>query len=79
MHPIVDPLLTLQLLAAVLIVLTMPRAVRLHSRKANNTERRAIELADGNIYVEHAGMAIGLSHPVSKACSERNALRHHTQ
>ena len=60
MHPIVDPLLTLQLLAAVLIVLTMPESsTSAQPDKATTPEEREpFELADGNTYVEHAGMAI---------------------
>ena len=60
MHPVFDPLLSLQLLGAVLIVLTLPDqstspepdAALLPSVSA------PFELADGNTYVEHAGMAI---------------------
>jgi len=60
MHPIVDPLLTLQLLAAVLIVLTMPESsTSAQPDKATTPEEsEPFELADGNSYVEHAGMAI---------------------
>ena len=60
MHPIVDPLLTLQLIAAVLIVLTMPdNNEPSQSQKASKPERREpFHLADGNTYVEHAGMAV---------------------
>ena len=60
MHPIVDPLLTLQLLAAVLIVLTMPESSASPQPNQPTTpeESEPFELADGNTYVEHAGMAV---------------------
>ena len=60
MHPIVDPLLTLQLIAAVLIVLTMPESSATPQRETPTTpkESEPFELADGNTYVEHAGMAV---------------------
>ena len=60
MHPTVDPLLALQLLAAVLIVLTMPDSNEPpHPGQASMPAgREPFQLADGNTYVEHAGMAI---------------------
>ena len=60
MHPIVDPLLTLQLIAAVLIVLTMPESSATPQPETPTTpkESEPFELADGNTYVEHAGMAV---------------------
>ena len=60
MHPTVDPVLALQLLAAVLIVITMPDSNEpTKPEKASMpAEREPFELADGNTYVEHAGMAI---------------------
>ena len=60
MHPIVDPLLTLQLLAAVLIVLTMPEssATPQPNKPTTPEESEPFELADGNTSVEHAGMAV---------------------
>ena len=60
MHLTVDPLLTLQLLTAVLIVLTMPESKELtQPEQASRPEQREpFQLADGNTYVEHAGMAV---------------------
>ena len=54
------PLLTLQLLAAVLIVLTMPEssAAPQPNKPTTPEESEPFELADGNTYVEHAGMAV---------------------
>ena len=53
MHPIVDPLLTLQLLAAVLIVLTMPEssASPQPNKPTTPEESEPLELADGKTYV----------------------------
>lgn len=60
MHLTVDPLLSLQLLAAVLIVLTMPESKEpTQPEQASRPEpREPFQLADGNTYVEHAGMAV---------------------
>jgi hypothetical protein len=60
MHPVFDPLLNLQLLGAVLIVLTLPDQSTSPEPDAAlmPSERAPFELADGNTYVEHAGMAI---------------------
>lgn len=60
MHLTVDPLLSLQLLAAVLIVLTMPENKEpTQAEQASKPEQREpFQLADGNTYVEHAGMAV---------------------
>ena len=60
MHLTVDPLLALQLLAAVLIVLTMPDSNKpAQTQNASKPERRKpFQLADGNTYLEHAGMAV---------------------
>ena len=62
MHPVIDPLLILQLLGAVLIVFTLP-----DSDEPTKPEKASIpadgepfQLSDGNTYVEHAGMAIEL-------------------
>ena len=60
MHAVIDPLLILQLLAAVLIVLTQSESKEvLKTKEASMPEdREPFELDDGNTYVEHAGMAI---------------------
>ena len=60
MHLTVDPLLSLQLLAAVLIVLTMPESKEpTQPEQTSRPEpREPFQLADGNTYVEHAGMAV---------------------
>ena len=60
MHLTVDPLLALQLLVAVLIVLTMPdNNESSQPQKSSKPEcREPFQLADGNTYVEHAGMAV---------------------
>ena len=60
MHPVVDPLMALQLLAALLIVLTMPDSNEptKHEKASIPADREPFQLADGNTYVEHAGMAI---------------------
>ena len=60
MHLTVDPLLSLQLLTAVLIVLTMPESKEpTQPEQASRPEQREpFQLADGNTSVEHAGMAV---------------------
>ena len=60
MHPTLDPVLTLQLLTAMLIVLTMPNSSKPpQSQEASMPEsREPFQLDDGNTYVEHAGMAV---------------------
>ena len=60
MHPVFDPLLSLQLLGAVLIVLTLPDQSTSQEPDAAlmPSVSAQFELADGNTYVEHAGMAI---------------------
>ena len=60
MHLTVDPLLTLQLLAAVLIVLTMPESNEptQPEQMSRPDQREPFQLSDGNTYVEHAGMAV---------------------
>lgn len=60
MHLTVDPLLSLQLLTAVLIVLTMPESKEpTQPEQASRPEQREpFQLADGNTNVEHAGMAV---------------------
>ena len=60
MHLTVDPLMALQLLVAVLIVLTMPNNNEpSQTQKASKPElREPFQLADGNTYLEHAGMAV---------------------
>jgi len=60
MHPSIDLQLILQLLAAVLIVLTMPdNDEQTQPEKASMTKsRKQFQLADGNTYVELAGMAV---------------------
>ena len=62
MHLTVDPLLALQLLVAVLIVLTMPdNNEPSQPQKASKPERREpFQLADGNTNVEHAEMAVNV-------------------
>ena len=63
MHSMIDPLLTLQLVGAVLIVLTLPDISE--SPPAEQTsitaDREPFQLSDGNTYVEHAGMAVEVS------------------
>ena len=58
----IDPLLTLQLLAAVLIVLTMPESnePRQAETASRPEQRKPFQLADGNTNVEHAGMAVNV-------------------
>ena len=58
----IDPLLTLQLLAAVLIVLTMPESnePRQAETASRPEQREPFQLADGNTNVEHAGMAVNV-------------------
>ena len=60
MHLTFDPLLALQLIVAVLIMLTMPDSnAPSQPKKASRPEsREPFQLADGNTYVEHAGMAV---------------------
>ena len=60
MHLTVDPLLSLQLLTAVLIVLTMPESKEpTQPEQASRPEQREpFQLADGNTNVEHAGIAV---------------------
>ena len=60
MHLTVDPLLSLQLLTAVLIVLTMPESKEpTQPEQASRPEQREpFQLADGNTNVEHAWMAV---------------------
>ena len=60
MHPVVDPLMALQLLAAVLIVLTMPDSNEptKHEEASMPESSEPFQLADGNTYLEHAGMAV---------------------
>ena len=60
MHLTFDPLLALQLIVAVLIMLTMPDSNEpSQPKKASRPEsREPFQLADGNTYVEHAGMAV---------------------
>ena len=56
----IDPLLILQLLAAVLIVLTLPDSSETPQSEETSMpkSREPFEHADGNTYVEHAGMAV---------------------
>ena len=72
MHLTVDPLLSLQLLAAVLIVLTMPENKEpTQAEEASKPEQREpFQLADGNTNVEHAGMAVN----VDRICHLSGAL-----
>ena len=58
----IDPLLTLQLLAAVLILLTMPgsNASRQVETASRPEQGEPFQLADGNTNVEHAGMAVNV-------------------
>ena len=60
MHPVIDPLLILQLLGAVLIVFTLPEeSGSPHPEAASMpAAREPFQLSDGNTYVEHAGMAV---------------------
>ena len=60
MHAVIDPLLMLQLLAAVLIVHTLPdnSAPVPHKTAQMRAAREPFQLSDGNTYVEHAGMAV---------------------
>ena len=60
MHAVIDPLLMLQLLAAVLIVRTLPDSSEpVQPRTASMpAAREPFQLSDGNTYVEHAGMAV---------------------
>ena len=60
MRAVVDPLLILQLLAAVLIVLTQPDSSEELETKEASMPRdcEPFQLSDGNTYVEHAGMAV---------------------
>ena len=60
MHSVFDPLLAVQLVAAVLIVLTLPDAHEPQKTAQASTpiEREPFQLGDGNTYVEHAGMAV---------------------
>ena len=60
MHAVIDPLLMLQLLAAVLIVHTLPdSSAPVPLKKAQmRAAREPFQLSDGNTYVEHAGMAV---------------------
>jgi len=60
MHPVIDPLLILQLLGAVLIVFTLPESSEaLQPDEALMPRgREPFQLSDGNTYVEHAGMAV---------------------
>ena len=60
MHSVFDPLLAVQLVAAVLIVLTLPDA-HMHTKTEQAStpiELELFQLGDGNTYVEHAGMAV---------------------
>lgn len=63
MHSVIDPLLTLQLVAAVLIVLTLPdtNEPRQIEPASIPADREPFQLSDGNTYVEHAGMAVEVS------------------
>ena len=60
MISVIDPLLILQLLATVLIVLTLPDSSE--ERQPTVTplpaDREPFQLSDGNTYVQHAGMAV---------------------
>ena len=60
MHPVIDPLLIMQLLGAVLIVFTLPESSEaLQPDEAlMPRSREPFQLSDGNTYVEHAGMAV---------------------
>ena len=60
MISIIDPLLILQLLATVLIVLTLPDSREEHQPKVAPlpADREPFQLSDGNTYVQHAGMAV---------------------
>ena len=60
MHPVIDPLLILQLLGAVLIVFTLPEESGSRQTEAASmpAAREPFQLSDGNTYVEHAGMAV---------------------
>ena len=60
MHPVIDPLLILQLLGAVLIVFTLPDKSGSPQPEAASMprDREPFQLSDGNTYVEHAGMAV---------------------
>ena len=60
MHPVIDPLLILQLLGAVLIVFTLPEESGSPQAEAASmpAAREPFQLSDGNTYVEHAGMAV---------------------
>ena len=60
MPAFIDPALTVQLVAAVLIVLTLPDSDQpaCSERAPTNQESEPFQLGDGNTYVEHAGMAV---------------------
>ena len=60
MNSVIDPLLMLQLLVALLIVLTLPDSREEHQPKVAPlpADREPFQLSDGNTYVEHAGMAV---------------------
>ena len=60
MISVIDPLLILQLLATVLIVLTLPDSNEEHQPTVAPmpADREPFQLSDGNTYVQHAGMAV---------------------
>ena len=60
MISVIDPLLILQLIATVLIVLTLPDSSEEHRPEETQmpADRKPFQLSDGNTYVQHAGMAV---------------------